>query len=448
MRKKLSTFSLMLVVTTVIFAGCESKKVDYGLDGDAQKDKEDGEGSLAQFENAENWVDEWKFTGEDGEELVWTLDAKIVVPELDNMSVVEAKKEEMNASFREDFLKEFFQNGDIYYYDEAHYTRSEITSEIQRIEELQQENPEDDYLSEVLEEYQELLSQASDEYTKAEAFDSITEYAGYRDDYFYKVRFWDNDMSAWMVDETAEYPESLSEYPYISTFDAYSSELGEETPNECRYTMEEAKTLAESFLRELGRDNQICAKAEPIMWRGSNAGGESIASDDKFVFYGYELTYGTGVDGVAFTQFPDFGAFDITWRTQQDLEDGYNGDYVSITLTDKGITSLSIASPVTLADTIGPQTLLPLDTVKGIMKKEVEEHPEEYVYSNMYQFNEMQLMYMKMHNETGDGCSYVPVWCLSYMDEYGGSKTYMNPVLVNAIDGNVLYIMKASEVIE
>lgn len=202
--------------------------------------------------------------------------------------------------------------------------------------------------------------------------------------------------------------------------------------------MEEAEKLAESFLNEIGRSQQICTATKQLVWTGSNGDEES-----ESVNYGYEITFGTGVDGVAFSQFPNFIDFS---NTDKNMDDAgyYNGDSTIIRITDDGITEVYMQDPVVIRTVSNEVELLPLDTIKDILKNEVVNNNENYDLGIGTKFNELQLIYLKLKDASEEGISsYVPVWCLSHC--YEDMNYHDNPVLVNAIDGSVIAIEDASE---
>lgn len=470
MRNRVLAWGVLLVLTAGMLAGCGKKEVDYSLDETSRE--EDGEGasaSLTQFETTENWSAELAVTDKSGSEKQLKIDAKVVVPDADSMSVVEVERMAVDTAFRENFLKEFFGTEEIYYHDKAHYTEEELTEYIAEIEDMLEDygaGMHDDMkasLEESLENYQALLPDALNSYTPAEEYESCNEFVGYREDILYSVHFGSAQV---MVEPLAKVescrPASLDEYESAEIMGKYSAETEEFLSNECTYSMEEAKNLAESFVRGLGRDNQVCMEEKPVVWHGRTMDENGNLADEAYALYGYRFTYGTGVDEVAFAEFPDLCDYDDAWTDEvvdakrnmdinmatdifEEKDDAmmklinlFNGDRIEITVTDEGIVSMTMQAPVTITDITGSVELLPLDTIKDIMKNELTENGEQYDFSRNKKFDNLALIYLKTKDESVENkYSYVPAWCLSKKDEAG---LYYHPVFINAIDGSVIYI--------
>lgn len=470
MKRRILVWGILLVVTAGTFAGCGKKEVDYSLEeGDTQESGQNGGNSLAQFKDAENWSDELAVVDKSNIEQELAIEAAVVVPDADSMSVVEVEQTVMDTAFREAFLKAFFEEGEVYYHDEAHYTAEELAGYIAELEDMVEEFGEDMHgdmkksIEESLEHYRVLLSDASDSYTPAEAYESCNEYVGYRKDILYRVYFGGAEVTVEPLKGVSFYgPGTLANYEFVEMMRQYSAKTEEALENECIYSMEEAKNLAESFMKKLDRDSQVCVEEKPVMWHGRMLDANKNVTEEKYAFYGYTFTYGTGIDDIAFSLFPDLWDYDVTWTDQvldakRDMEadiasdivgekddamvrllDMFNGDRVEITVTDAGIVSLSIQAPVTIIDITGAVKLLPLDAIKDIMKNELAENGEQYDFKWDKRFNNLELMYLKTKDETAENeYSYVPTWCLSKKDEMG---LHYHPVFVNAIDGSVIYL--------
>lgn len=443
MMKKCFVLGIIIFIMTGALSGCGKKEVDYDVEKNGNKENaENAESQLAQFKNAEKWKDDWNVTDKSGTEQNVIVNADIVVPELDNMSVIEVERVGDDKDFREQFLKSFYEGNDIYYHDEEHETKAEIEQRIAEMEESLTDPEWDDeskiLIEEGLEEQRAKLLTAPADYVVAEEFKSCENYVGYRDDVLYRVDFSENFI--WAEPEGDEYlgPEALRDYDKVSKMEEYNENIESKVSNECKLSQEEAKTLAENFLNQIGRSNQICTEEKQFMWHGENYDENNNVTEQSYAIYGYSFTYATGVDKVAFSQFPDFGNFDVLWHTEGYEGEVYNGDEVTLIVADKGVIDVKMKDPVTIRNISDSVKLLPLNTVKDIMKNELKENGEKYDFRYDSSFDHMQLMYMKMTDDSKEGIfSYVPVWCLSRkMDDI----SYAHPVFVNAMDGNVIYL--------
>lgn len=442
-KHKVKLLMVITIVGILMISGCGKKEVDYDIDKNVNKENTtNAESQLAQFKGAEKWKDDWNVTDKNGTEKNVIINADILVPELDNMSVIEVERAATGEEFREQFLKSFFEGNDIYYHDEEHQTKAEIEKRIAKMEEDLNDPAWDEdgksRIEEGLKEVRARLQNAPEDYIVAEEFESCDTYAGYKDDILYRAVLGANFVWAQSAEDEYIGPESLRDYEFVSTMEEYNESIENNVSNECKMSLEEAKTLAENFLNQVGRNNQICTDEKQLMWHGQNTDVGVNVTDESYVMYGYSFTYATGVDGITFSQFPDFNNFDIVWYIEGYEGEDYNGDKVTITITDKGIIEVQMNDPVTIHNISASVKLLPLNTIKDIIKNELKENGKKYNFQYESSFNHMQLMYMKMADDSKEGVfSYVPVWCLSRkMDDI----SYSHPVFVNAMDGNIIYL--------
>lgn len=304
-----------------------------------------------------------------------------------------------------------------------------------------------DEVKEEIQEIQFYLKTASDNYTPAEEFDSCNEYLGYLNDIPYLVEFGGGD--GWtdiIITPREDYygPEVLKEK---NAFSHYNVDTTETDKNLCKFSMEEAQELADQMAAKLGFENQVCTAAENVQWTGAEAIGEAAYTNFEEALYGYCFTYGTGVDGVAFREcklkqtedVDSFFSLDYAIGSEEDWADiDYEFDMLRMEVNDMGVASIRIINPVSVTKITSEVELLPLDTIKKIMKNEAQENSREYEYfSTNVMANRMELVYYKVEdkNESGVG-SYIPVWCLI------PAGTYFHPILVNAIDGSIIYYWK------
>lgn len=443
MKNKVLAGILMLAMTAGILAGCGKKEVDYTLDGDTEESTQQSvaepvELNLAEYETVGTWADEWKLTDSDGYERPVKVDLEIMMPDIDKLSVIEVEELDMGERFRKQFVRAFFENGDIYNHEEPQYTRAELEEMIADLE-VSLETADEDWwrerLETYIEEYEEQLETAPEEPVVADDYATCTEYTGFIGDAASSVSFRVEDRNI-MAGAGINYkdfaPESLSGCEEVLLDDTYTTASGVE--NECKYSEEEALRIAETFLIKVGLSSQICVETNPVMWRGEN----------NSAIYGYSFTFGTGVDGMVFNQFPDFIDFDLAARSNMELGDYDNGDSIKIIVTDDGVIDVYMIDAMSIRKVHDAATILPVEEIQGIFKEEVMEHPAKYdltragVY-NYKKFNRMELIYLKLPDETQEGVyNYTPVWCFS--DCRDDELFRSHPVFVNAIDGSIVNV--------
>lgn len=381
--------------------GCSEKEVDYVMD--TEDPQEELTGSLNQFEELEKWDETWELTLADGQKADVDINASVTVPEGDAMSVVEVEKITVDAAFKEQILTAFFGETDVYYHD----------------------------------------SQNSDTDVVAEDLSVCNQYLGYRDSVPYYVNFAeDGDPAVEIgVGLSASDPESLYGRPNVlmDKQEAICFSIGEiDGDNLCSVDEEEAKEQAERFLHEAGFANQVFLNSESICWYGWDLDEENQQIDDVQVLDGYCFYYSIGVDGIAFRTYGtgmDYSGgsdssmlFDI-----EEIEDDLC-DWVEIWVNDSGITGVRIEYPVTVTRVTNQVKLMPLASIQEIMKGEVMEHADRYHFDEYTNMTSMELIYFRVRDVDTEGSySYVPTWRLSRF-------SYNNPVLVNAIDGSVIYL--------
>lgn len=437
MNKRVLAYGMVLLMVTGLLFGCGKKKVDseFFQEGTERISTD----SLAALKNLDTWKDSWTYVDADGKEQTALVDAKIIVPDIEHMSVIEVERAGNNPDFQTQVMKTFFENGEIYYHDEEHYTKEELTESIEIWEEYKAkaENAEEAaFYDEYIQRYQQMLETAPDDYVKADAFENCDTYIGYREDIPYTA-YMDEVYVSFMAENIKDIcPKSLCDFEYVATMEDYKSSTGTMLENECSLSEEEAMQIAESFLNEIGRNRQVCIEIKPLVWYGENPDGSK-----NYVFDGYRISYGTGIDGMAFSEFPDFANYDVA-HTKPDIKDTelYNGDQVTMHITDDGIVDVIMKDPVIIRNESNEVTLLPLDTIEDILKTEISKNSQKYDFTWESEFDELRLMYLKMKDDTDENVfSYIPVWCLSRQI---AEDVYYHPVFVNAMDGSVIYILE------
>lgn len=117
---------------------------------------------------------------------------------------------------------------------------------------------------------------------------------------------------------------------------------------------------------------------------------------------------------------------------------GWN-DVINVYYAGDSLTEVHIVDPIEVVSVTSGVSLLSMEEIKKILKKEIEEHMEpeqykEYTPGKGISLDRLELIYFRIKNTQEDGYySYVPVWKLSC----GGVNLF---VMVNAIDGSIIDI--------
>lgn len=300
----------------------------------------------------------------------------------------------------------------------------------------------------MLQEYYDALENAGEEYTVAEEFESCDEYIGFRDGIRYNIWFsvYNDHHGIILISPMDLYgrgvsyaPEGLEEYDHVS-YGVNTEEVG---TNQCNMPREDARTLASQMLSACGQKSSELMEEGSLVWSGWND-SEDEDTEYKEITYGYSFVYGAGVDGLAFqesgnyTSYADFAGYDRLDEAFYDLQAS-----VMVLVADEGMIGVSIMYPVTVNQITEKVELLPLSVIENIMKSEITDNFGQYSYEgwlrdNYKAFNSLELIYFRLRDRDRPGVySYVPAWRLCWESENG---YYEHPVLVNAIDGSVIYL--------
>lgn len=416
-----------------LLTGCGSKeKVDYSIEGvndaveeasqeTAQAESSEssiGSSEVEQFSQETKWEEVWTIEENVDEAVEVTVDAKIVLPDADEMSVVKVKVPEFDAEYKERMLKSLFGSEKIYYADTEHI-------------------PEEDL---------------EEKYTPAEAYD-IDLYMGKRDGTMFQVFFYVNEPEEESLSITRGFlyaakdfkdirPKGYEgytvymEHPYVSSLESTGV-----TENACEISEAEAEKLVRAFAEELGLEFPVLAYTKPLLW-----GDDSMTEENAYDWpvNGYVFHYEYGVDNLSLSgygkeeEYPTFTNWKLGETSQYSME-----NELTVYVTDRGIIQMNVSCPVETIGVTEGVKLLPLDTIKEIMIEQTKTRYEDFrflhsVRNTELYFTHMELIYFRVRDKENAGqYSYVPAWRLS--DQFGmkeiDNRSIRNPVIVNAIDG-------------
>ena len=123
-----------LVLTSL--TGCSGKKVDYGNESEIKETK--NMSVLADIRADSGWNENFTIQTGNGEKTVY-VNANIVVPDCDNMSVVEVENIKIDVDYKKRFLDLYFGGNEYYYHDPDHYTVDELNEIIEDWQKTQDE---------------------------------------------------------------------------------------------------------------------------------------------------------------------------------------------------------------------------------------------------------------------------------------------------------------------
>lgn len=471
-KKSRLKWSLLAVLTICFLSACgEEKTVDYTIEGItdvALSQSETGQVGLAQFEGEEVWVETLKnikrdeiISEWDGQlhDLRYDLDvnAQIILPDADGMVVVETKEPEFDAAFKEMMAENLFDSEEVYYGDAAHLPKRDL----QQIQDyiagggvISGYSP--DYKIERKEEVAELygilehIEDAKETYTPVTEY-NVNEYIGTYEGLLYRLSFAERTgdtnneyrrvkQITWTVKDLYEVcPEKFKE---VENLVCSTSTVGNWVENQCEISEEEALKEAEAFVEKLGLDYPVYSHSMPLLWgTPPDYVNENSASDDWGV-NGYVFFFDLGVDGISFVDFgmeEDYAAF----GRHNDKEIQYSMEArLQVYVTDAGVIRMIANNPLEITGVSESVNLLPLDTIKSIMRVEIDAKWDVLLFKDevgVNRLDSMELIYFRISDKENPGkYSYVPVWRLATVTRNLVTKeisiTYA--LLINAIDGS------------
>lgn len=462
-RRRMTAAGAVVCLMAGLLWGCSDTGAEH--DPGTEQDVQGENGGMEQFREAADWKETIEYTAADGRKCTMEVDAEVRIPDVAAMSVVEVEETWIDTDFKKQLMDQFLEGSDIYYHDIPHFIREELEQLIEEEEgwvqalendlELSGEMSVTDDVIESwqkdlderrarLQQYWELYENAGDEYTPAEDLESCEEFIGYRDGVAYTISFPEEGEYAYisilpgkLFEGIPTYvPEELKSYNYRSCME----QTLEEGTNRCNMSREDAQAMVEQWLAGCGRSHQQLIEVEDLVWTGIND-TEDGGEDAITLREGYCFSYGTGVDGLAFrsfgsyTDYSDAGSFDVWGGAEYDLFES-----TRVYVDDAGVIGVIMNCPVTVTKITEQVELLPLSAIQNIMKHEITENSDQYHYEDWeqrsyFRSNSLELIYFRVKSDTPGSYSYVPAWRLCNESEYN----YDNPILVNAIDGSVIY---------
>ena len=453
----------MMGLTMIFVVGCgREKEIDYQIAGDdiegISTDSDSGKSSVSQFADETVWNESWTISGENGEEIAVIVEVEILLPEVDTMSVVEVTVPGFDAEWKEGIVRTFFGDEVVYYNDLEHLPKRELEKIYAGYEARSESDSEmeRETAKQSMKKYAKLMETASDTYTPAETFES-NDFIGKINGVTYELGFYgiesvegeNNSIQKWIlfqaVDEAELCPEEYKDYtkymkhPYM-TSDKYAN-MGK---NACELSEAEAEQMASNFLEESGLEYPVLIEVNPLLW-GDDTMDYTNCYD--WPVNGYVFTYKYGIDGISFPDFePDYL---ISGKSDASADYGKNAE-ANIYVTDRGIIGVYVHNPIETTEISENVKLLPLSAVREILKEQIAENYQEFIYDpnprsveagRELLFTHLELIYCRVKDmQNPEYYSYIPVWRLGrYRVDSSGvidRDDIRNPVLINAIDGS------------
>lgn len=464
---------LLLCLGMSVLSGCKNNTVDYDVDGvtesgeSAGKVYGDGEAGLKQFaqEIAANplWQEAGKVTLSDGNEYWWEVDAQISIPDARQMYVADAEESFFDESEKERIAAGLFGKA-VYYYDTAHLPKKDLTERQSRYQKEYDSafktSEKKEQLAEQLSECEEAMKTAGDVYTPVEKYD-VEEYLGEREGIFYELSFEEEEtvrFSHGRVSDVGDtygrgrsatlapkdiYQVCPQEVREVENLFYSVEDMDISLENQCGISEEEAQNLAQSFVENLEADYSVCVESRPLYWYN----GASYANQElNYVADGYVFYYDAGIEDVSFVQYGTQEEFYLRVDTDKKRErKSEELPYsmkarIEIYVNEKGIIGMKAENPVKIMHVTNGVKLLPLETVKGIIREYVK---LDWDWSlTWFEPNELKLIYFRVRDEENPRhYCYLPVWRFAYgtsHDERGNAEIIDSMLLFNAIDGSAI----------
>lgn len=430
-----AAMTIVEAIVIISLTGCSGKKVDYGNESESKETK--NMSALADIRADSGWNENFTIQTGNGEKTVY-VNANIVVPDFDNMSVVEVENVKIDADYKKRFLDLYFGGNEYYYHDPDHYTVDELNEVIEDWQKTQDETH-SEWLEQRLAEYRDKLETAKTTYTVAKDLENCEVFAGYKGDVFCEVDFEAHKVHAYALHQSGtDYgPPSLRNEDYDTITQTFQDDdlkdKADETSNEGSKSAASAKKKAGDFLSKLGMQDLVERGECECSWIGFNNSEEG--NDYQTAVWGYIYSYATGIDGITFKDGFDMDTYlSVYEANDSDIDDVTLPDSTLLTVTDDGIIDVQMEYPVNVTQIYKDVELISLKNIEQIIKAEITENPDKYDIASS--FNKLQLSYLKIRSDSEQGkYSYVPAWALSRLVDYSNEQ---NAIFVNAIDGTII----------
>lgn len=451
MNRRMISIFLTVCSLSVLLCGCEKGTVDYDID--TQQGTLEQETSPLNLESVDKWEEEISIS----EDKNVSIQANVKIPEVEQMSVMELQEVTFDEAYKKKVIQKLYGTLEVYANEQENWPKDRWETYIKSCEEeLEDEklcllemkadstgqyDASIDFFEGLIEELQDEIEKCTKQMEAAPETVAVTtdfsgeSYYGTINGLIYEIDFYLGDYSEIrfsVADASQVCPDELKDAKKLS-YGGSSQSYIVDKKNLCTITEEEAKKQAEEVLSAMGWTEFVWQDTEVLEW--SDFLGEADGtSTTNHLPDGYCFTCEKGVGDFAFGEFDSGYSFLVE-------KENYCNETATICINDHGIVSVSVGNPVNFVQETENVSLLSLDTVKGIIKKELSENPDKYFNGkSTIHFIELQLNYLRIEDESRAGYfSYVPAWRLCNMTGTDNNRKISSvPVFVNAIDGSII----------
>ena len=420
---------LVLCLCMSILAGCKNKAVDYDMDGvtegSTRRENEGSETGLKQFADESRWSEEWTAEGSDGEKYQCEVDVNISVPDAEQMYVIEVEEASLDETERERIADKLFGAG-------------------------KNKDGENEYSGK----YEGISYELGFGVDATEAFGAYLKYVGNLFRYPDTRDFERSRMKNVFFVPKDIYQVCPSEVRDVAGLYYKAGDMGDDglhfkagnmgasLENQCGLSEEEAQSLAQSFVENLEMEYPVYAGFRPLHWFK----GTSFSNQDlNYMADGYVFFYDAGIDNLSFVEYGTMGTYALyNDDISKSMEERYSlRSRMEIYVNENGIIGMRAYNPINIRYVSKEVKLLPLKTVKGIIKEYSNQN--KLLTSKEYPVvDELELIYFRVRDKKNSGYySYIPTWRLS---DVGGRDDKLNAsliftdtlIFINAMDGSVI----------
>ncbi len=456
--KNIARIGIIMLISFQL-TGCGStKSVNYNIDIENSDDDNLNAQGISQYKDISGWRDSWGININDGTTITVNMNASVVVPDIEQMTYVEAEYFQYDMESKEKIARTLFGDEDIYYYDEVRRPKDELEASIKilqfKVEEcdrLIDSNFEVPYWTQKKEEFLSLIKECKAALPNADnSYKLVTEYDGSQyigeiNGEQYLLEFLDNykfvDFQPGIDRVVKFYPKNRNGNidSIYSSGDFYSTDILPATEiddNACRYSSDDAVQLADRCIENMGYSGYTLCDTYNLEWYSNiydNPSPEKIENN------GYVFIYGQPIDNSNQIYPDNFNSVDISINGLLEYPNRSGTQQLAVVVTDNGISGVCVdnAMKITMS---GDAKMLSFDSIKGIIKDVIESRSELYdrkllCQGNILEYKFLRLEYMQVNRDDGIALAYVPVW---HLVTYTDSLDYINDiydVYINAIDG-------------
>lgn len=393
----------------------------------------------------ETWVDSVSMGGK-----TIDINAKVILPDVENMKVVSLEKVKIDAEYKKNMLEKLFEQP--YVLDELNPPQWYIDSHKEWIEEMKQlylageTEPEDEenykYYISLLDTWRTrdtdtFKDKVSENY---EEWSFYGEYGGN----WYEIAFAPESISWTPADCTnmthfkaasgkvcsgvvghAEGISAAAEQTYLNMYE-----------NHCEMSLEEAEKVAKDFLDKLGYAELGAVMVNPLSWYDEKGDFSEPYVD------GYSFTFYREIDGIVM----NYDKASVDWLKHGDYDrELCMIEVCSLNVTDAGVIGGMIEKPFIQKEFLSEGTMmLSYRQVKDVLLSLLSKDESYYHFSDSsLKLNAVRLTYYLMEDNGTNVI--VPVWRLENQNTVYNVYTQEDEVIevssvimINAIDGSVI----------